>query len=67
MRNASDAEDAAQECNLRALRHFDNYRGPAMKPFLFDDGGFKRRRSSPLRCGRVQGIQASRKSCTRSQ
>lgn len=34
MRNATDAEDAAQECYLRALRHFDSYRGPAMKPWL---------------------------------
>jgi RNA polymerase sigma-70 factor, ECF subfamily len=34
MRNAVDAEDAAQECYLRALRHFDSYRGPAMKPWL---------------------------------
>jgi RNA polymerase sigma-70 factor (ECF subfamily) len=34
MRNAVDAEDAAQECYLRALRHFDLYRGPAMKPWL---------------------------------
>jgi RNA polymerase sigma-70 factor, ECF subfamily len=34
MRNAADAEDAAQECYLRALRHFDTYRGPAMKPWL---------------------------------
>jgi RNA polymerase sigma-70 factor (ECF subfamily) len=34
MRNATDAEDAAQECYLRALRHFDLYRGPAMKPWL---------------------------------
>jgi RNA polymerase sigma-70 factor (ECF subfamily) len=34
MRNASDAEDAVQECYLRALRHFDSYRGPAMKPWL---------------------------------
>jgi RNA polymerase sigma-70 factor (ECF subfamily) len=33
-RNAADAEDAAQECYLRALRHFDSYRGPAMKPWL---------------------------------
>ena len=23
-----------QECYLRALRHFDSYRGPAMKPWL---------------------------------
>jgi RNA polymerase sigma-70 factor (ECF subfamily) len=34
MRNANDAEDAVQECYLRALRHFDTYRGPAMKPWL---------------------------------
>jgi RNA polymerase sigma-70 factor (ECF subfamily) len=34
MRNATDAEDAVQECYLRALRHFDSYRGPAMKPWL---------------------------------
>jgi RNA polymerase sigma-70 factor, ECF subfamily len=34
MRNPADAEDAVQECYLRALRHFDSYRGPAMKPWL---------------------------------
>jgi RNA polymerase sigma-70 factor, ECF subfamily len=34
LRNATDAEDAVQECYLRALRHFDSYRGPAMKPWL---------------------------------
>src|SRR6201986_3977540 len=34
MRNTTDAEDAVQECYLRALRHFDSYRGPAMKPWL---------------------------------
>jgi RNA polymerase sigma factor (sigma-70 family) len=34
MRNTHDAEDAVQECFLRALRHFDSYRGPAMKPWL---------------------------------
>jgi len=26
---------AVQECYLRALRHCDSYRGPAMKPWLF--------------------------------
>jgi RNA polymerase sigma-70 factor, ECF subfamily len=35
LRNGADAEDAVQECYLRALRHFDTYRGPAMKPWLF--------------------------------
>src|SRR5512140_1526689 len=34
MRNETDAEDAVQECYLRALRHFDSYRGPAIKPWL---------------------------------
>ena len=34
LRNSADAEDAVQECYLRALRHFDGYRGPAMKPWL---------------------------------
>jgi RNA polymerase sigma factor (sigma-70 family) len=34
MRGSADAEDAVQECYLRALRHFDSYRGPAMKPWL---------------------------------
>lgn len=33
--NAADAEDAVQECYLRALRHFDTFRGPAAKPWLF--------------------------------
>jgi RNA polymerase sigma factor (sigma-70 family) len=35
LRDATDAEDAVQECFLRALKHFDSYRGPAMKPWLF--------------------------------
>jgi RNA polymerase sigma factor (sigma-70 family) len=34
MRERADAADAVQECYLRALRHFDSYRGPAMKPWL---------------------------------
>src|SRR5246127_1535202 len=34
LRNTADAEDAVQECFLRAFRHFDSYRGPAMKPWL---------------------------------
>ena len=35
LRDASDAEDAVQECYLRALKHFDTYRGPTVKPWLF--------------------------------
>jgi len=35
LRDPTDAEDAVQECYLRAFRHFDGYRGPAMKPWLF--------------------------------
>jgi RNA polymerase sigma-70 factor (ECF subfamily) len=35
LRDATDAEDAVQECYLRALTHFDSYRGPAVKPWLF--------------------------------
>src|SRR3982074_3104523 len=53
LRDASDAEDAVQECYLRALKHFDGYRGPAMKPWLFAilrnvcRAEFARRASSP--------------------
>jgi len=35
LRDSADAEDAVQECYLRALKHFDTYRGPAIKPWLF--------------------------------
>jgi RNA polymerase sigma-70 factor, ECF subfamily len=34
MRNAADAEDAVQECYLRALDHFEGFHGPAIKPWL---------------------------------
>jgi RNA polymerase sigma-70 factor (ECF subfamily) len=33
--NAADAEDATKQAFLRALRHFDSFRGPAIKPWLF--------------------------------
>src|SRR6516162_9988335 len=33
-RSAADAEDAVQECYLRAFRHFDGLRGTDMKPWL---------------------------------
>jgi RNA polymerase sigma-70 factor (ECF subfamily) len=35
LRDGVEADDAVQECYLRAFRHFDSYRGPAMKPWLF--------------------------------
>jgi RNA polymerase sigma-70 factor (ECF subfamily) len=35
LRDPGDAEDAVQDCYLRALKHFHTYRGPAMKPWLF--------------------------------
>ena len=35
LRDPIEAEDAVQECFLRALKHFDGYRGPAIKPWLF--------------------------------
>lgn len=53
LRDAADADDAVQECYLRALRHFDSYRGPAMKPWLFSilrnvcHAEFARRASAP--------------------
>jgi RNA polymerase sigma-70 factor (ECF subfamily) len=34
MRSAADADDAVQECYLRAFRHFDGLRGQATKPWL---------------------------------
>ena len=33
-RSAADAEDAVQECYLRAFRHFDGLRGSDIKPWL---------------------------------
>ena len=33
-RSPADAEDAVQECCLRAFRHFDGLRGTDMKPWL---------------------------------
>jgi RNA polymerase sigma-70 factor, ECF subfamily len=35
LRNPSDADDAVQECYLRALRHFDTRRSDDVKPWLF--------------------------------
>ena len=33
-RSASDADDAVQECYLRAFRHFDTFRGGPIRPWL---------------------------------
>jgi len=57
LRDSADAEDAAQECYVRALRHFDTYRGPAIKPWLFAilrnicRSEFARRSGAPLNMG----------------
>jgi len=34
LRSGSDADDAVQECYLRAFRHFDTFRGGPIKPWL---------------------------------
>ena len=34
LRDATDAEDAVQECYMRAFRHFDTFRGGPIKPWL---------------------------------
>ena len=57
LRDNTDAEDAAQQCYLRALRHFDTFRGPEIKPWLFAilrnicRGEFARRSGAPLNMG----------------
>jgi RNA polymerase sigma-70 factor (ECF subfamily) len=55
LRNPTDAEDAVQDCYLRAFKHFDSYRGPAIKPWLFAilrnvcNAEFARRTNAPTR------------------
>lgn len=34
LRSATDADDAVQECYLRAFRHFETFRGGPIKPWL---------------------------------
>jgi RNA polymerase sigma-70 factor (ECF subfamily) len=34
LRGSSDADDAVQECYLRAFRHFETFRGGPIKPWL---------------------------------
>ena len=63
LRDPTDAEDAVQECYLRALKHFDGYRGPAMKPWLFAilrnvcRAEFARRANSPT--GPIEDVPES--------
>jgi RNA polymerase sigma-70 factor (ECF subfamily) len=35
LRNTADAEDAVQDCYLRALKHFETFRGGPIRPWLF--------------------------------
>jgi RNA polymerase sigma-70 factor (ECF subfamily) len=35
LRNAADADDAVQDCYLRALKHFETFRGGPIRPWLF--------------------------------
>ena len=64
-----------QECYLRALKHFDSYRGPAMKPWLFAilrnvcHAEYARRATAPAPSHRrPAGARASRRrSGTRSR
>jgi RNA polymerase sigma-70 factor, ECF subfamily len=54
LRSADDAEDAVQECYLRAFRYYDRFRGDAIKPWLMAilrnvcRAEFARRASNPL-------------------
>lgn len=65
LRDTTDAEDAVQECFLRALRHFDSYRGPAMKPWLLAilrnvcKAEFARRALQPMPPGRDEDEPAA--------
>jgi RNA polymerase sigma factor (sigma-70 family) len=67
VRDAADAEDAVQECYLRALRHFDSYRGPAMKPWLLAilrnvcNDEFTRRRDREIPTDYAEGAEATDK------
>jgi RNA polymerase sigma-70 factor (ECF subfamily) len=53
MRDADAAEDAVQECYLRALKHFDSFCGPTIRPWLLAilrnvcNAEFARRASAP--------------------
>jgi RNA polymerase sigma factor (sigma-70 family) len=65
MRDGAGADDAVQECYLRALRHFDSYRGPAMKPWLLAilrnvcKAEFARRAAQPMAPEQMDDEQAA--------
>jgi RNA polymerase sigma-70 factor (ECF subfamily) len=64
LRDADAAEDAVQECYLRALKHFDSYHGPAIKPWLFAilrnicHAEFTRRMSSPTAIAEIDNAES---------
>ena len=64
LRDADAAEDAVQECYLRALKHFDSYRGPAIKPWLFAilrnicHAEFARRVNSPTAIAEIDNAES---------
>jgi RNA polymerase sigma-70 factor (ECF subfamily) len=67
IRDPADAEDAVQECYLRALRHFDSYRGPGMKSWLLAilrnvcNDEFARRRDREVPTDYAEDTEASDK------
>jgi RNA polymerase sigma-70 factor, ECF subfamily len=58
LRNAVDADDAVQECYLRAFRYFDTFRGGAIKPWLLAILRNVCRAEQVRRAGVVVGIAA---------
>jgi RNA polymerase sigma-70 factor, ECF subfamily len=65
LRDSTDAEDAVQECYLRALKHFDTFRGLAIKPWLFAilrnvcQAEFARRSGVVLQTANAETIESS--------
>jgi RNA polymerase sigma-70 factor (ECF subfamily) len=65
LRDAADAEDAVQECYLRAFRHFGSFRGSSIKPWLFAilrnvcHAEFARRTKFPLQTNDAEDSDAA--------
>ncbi len=59
LRSPADADDAVQECYLRAFKHFDGLRGQAVRPWLMAilrnvcRAEFARRRGAPAETAEV--------------